>query len=234
MNIGAKIMLAMILVVAASIGEGHEVDDQFNRISLSASAEREVENDLLVANLYAEHQAQKQQDVANHVNKAVRWALDRSKKVAGIKVQTTQYNTSPLYNKQIITGWRARQGIRLESTDAAALSELIGELQDQLLVASINYGVSKQARDQAEEELTSEALAQFTKRSQLIAQSLGRDGFKIVQIHVNTQGGRPVPVSYATRGLARAEAMDAAPAIESGVQSVTVSVNGTVEINAAP
>ena len=229
-NLGSMILL----LITTQLVEGHDMETEYNRISLTASAEREVENDLLVANLYAEHQAQKQQDVANHVNKAIRWALDRSKKVSTVKVQTTQYNTSPLYNKQIIKGWRARQGIRLESTDAAPLGELIGDLQEQLLVASINYGVSKQARDSAEEELTEEALQLFTKRAQQIANTLGRDGFQIVQIHVNTQGGRPVPVSYATRGLARAEAMDAAPAIESGVQNVSVSVNGTVEINAAP
>ena len=151
-----------------------------------------------------------------------------------MKVQTTQYNTFPVYNKQVITGWRARQGIRIESTESTALSDLIGELQAQLLVASINYDVSKQSRDKVEEELTAEALAQFSKRAELIAAELGRDGYQLVQIHVNTQGGRPVPVSYATRGLAAAEAKMASPAIEGGVQSVTVSVNGTVEVNAAP
>lgn len=234
MDIRRKLLFIVGLLVMAHFVEGHEMEAQYNRISLSASAEREVENDLLVANLYAEHQAQKQQDVANHVNKAIRWALERCKGVETVKVQTTQYNTSPLYNKQIINGWRARQGIRLESTDAATLGELIGDLQEQLLVASIDYGVSKQSRDSAEEELTEQALRLFMKRARHISQTLGRDGFQIVQIHVNAQGGRPVPISYATRGLARAEAMDAAPAIESGVQNVSVSVNGTVEINSAP
>ena len=229
-----KFHLLIFLMAITLLVEGHDMENRFNQVSLTASAEREVENDLLIVNLYAEHQAQKQQDVANHVNKAIHWALEKVKKVDGVKVQTTQYNTSPLYNKQIINGWRARQAIRLESMDATRLSELIGDLQERLLVGSINYGVSKQARDLAEEELTQEALAQFTRRATQIAKALGRDGFQIVQIHVNTQGGRPVPMSYAVRGLAKAEAMDAAPAIESGVQNVSVSVNGTVEINVAP
>ena len=229
-----RVISVSILLLAFPLVEAHEMEESINRVSLSASAEREVENDLLIANLYAEHQAQKQQDVSDHVNKAIRWALDKSKNVEGVKVQTTQYNTSPVYNKQVITGWRARQGIRIESMESTALSDLIGELQERLLVASINYDVSKQSRDKVEEELTAEALAQFTKRAKLIAAELGRDGYQLVQIHVNTQGGRPVPVSYATRGLAAAEAKVASPAIESGVQSVTVSVNGTVEVNAAP
>lgn len=229
-----KMISIFVFMLGFLTTEAHEMEESLNRVSLSVSAEREVENDLLIANLYAEHQAQKQQDVSDHVNKAIRWALEKSKSVNGVKVQTTQYNTFPVYNKQVITGWRARQGIRIESTESTALSDLIGELQAQLLVASINYDVSKQSRDKVEEELTAEALAQFSKRAELIAAELGRDGYQLVQIHVNTQGGRPVPVSYATRGLAAAEAKMASPAIEGGVQSVTVSVNGTVEVNAAP
>ena len=58
----------------------------------------------------------------------MRWALDRAKQVAGVKVQTTQYHTNPLYNKKVISGWRARQSIRLESESADQLSDLIGEL----------------------------------------------------------------------------------------------------------
>lgn len=228
-----KVTILMILTLLTFQLGAHEVDDHLNRVSLSASAESEVENDLLVANLYSEHQSQHQKEVSEHVNKAVTWALEKSKKIDGIKVQTTQYNTSPLYNKRVITGWRARQGIRLESTDSASLGDLIGELQEKLLVGSINYGVSKETRDAAEEALTAQALAQFTKRAKMIAEQLGRDSYQIVQIHVNTQGGHPVPVSYATRGLASAEAKVSAPSIDAGVQNVTVSVNGTIEVSAS-
>lgn len=228
-----KLYLCAWIIIASISGEAHEVDDHLNRISLSASAEQEVENDLLIANLYSEHQSQQQQDVADHVNQAIRWAIDKSKKVAGVKVQTTQYNTSPLYNKRVITGWQARQGIRLESKDSAALGDLIGVLQERLLVGSINYSVSKDNRDKAEEALTAEALAQFSKRARLIANELNSDGYQIVQLHVNTQGGHPTPISYASRGLVSAEAKVAAPSIEAGVQNVVVSINGTIELDAS-
>ena len=77
-SLDRMIFAATILLTSLSVG-AHEVDEHLNRVSLSASAEREVENDLLVANLYAEHQSQKQQDVSNHVNKAIHWALEKSK-----------------------------------------------------------------------------------------------------------------------------------------------------------
>lgn len=224
--------LVVIVGVLVSVNlNAHEAESTYDRVSLEASAEREVENDTLVAQLFAEHQAQRQQDVSSAVNEAVRWALERAKKVAAVKVQTTQYNTSPVYTKNVITAWRARQAIRLESTDTDKISELIGELQERLSIGSIDYAVSKAARDAIQDALTAEALAQFKQRAELIARELGRTSYRIVQLHVSTQGGHPQPVAYATRDLAEKEGA-VAPAIEAGVQTVTVHVSGTIEIDA--
>lgn len=225
-----KLLLIPVLIGWATGAVAHDNDPTYDRVSLNASAEQEVENDTLVAILFAEHQAQRQKDVSRVVNEAVRWALDKAKGRAGIKVQTTQYNTSPVYNKNVVTGWRARQSIRLESSDADAIGELIGELQEQLSIGSINYAVSKSARDAVEETLTSAALAQFKRRAELIARDLGRKTYRIVQLHINTQSGGPQPVVYAAR-VAKMEAAPA-PAIEAGVQTVTVDVSGTIEVDA--
>lgn len=216
-----------LLFATLAVG-AHDGDPSYDRISLSASAEREVENDTLVAELYAEHQAQRQRDVSTVVNGAVAWALKKSKGQAGIKVQTTQYNTSAVYNKQTITGWRARQSIRLESTDAEKLSDLIGELQEKLSIGSIRYAVSKAARDAVEETLTSQAIAQFKRRAELVTRDLGRKSYRLVQLNIHAQGGNPRPVAYAARGMA----MDAAaPAIEAGVQTLGVNISGTIEVD---
>lgn len=225
-----KILLILMLLLSATFACAHDTDPTYDRVSLDASAEQEVENDTLVAVLFAEHQAQRQKDVSTVVNEAVRWALDKAKGKSGIKVQTTQYNTSPVYNKKVISGWRARQSIRLESTDADLISDLIGELQERMSIGSINYAVSKSARDAVEEALTSAALEQFKRRAELVARDLGRKSYRIVQLHINTQGGRPQPIAYAAR-VATMEAAQA-PAIEAGVQTVTVAVSGTIEVDA--
>lgn len=225
-----KVLLILMLILSATFAWAHDTDPTYDRVSLDASAEQEVENDTLVAILFAEHQAQRQKDVSTVVNEAVRWALDKAKGKSGIKVQTTQYNTSPVYNKKVISGWRARQSIRLESTDADLISDLIGELQERMSIGSINYAVSKSARDAVEEALTSAALEQFKRRAELVARDLGRKSYRIVQLHINTQGGRPQPIAYAAR-VATMEAAQA-PAIEAGVQTVTVAVSGTIEVDA--
>ena len=227
----AAIAATIITVVSTSAVFAHDVEPTYDRISLSASAEREVDNDLLVTVLFAEHQAPRQQAVSEAVNTAIRWALDKSKATDDIKVQTMHYNTAPVYDKKIITGWRARQSIRLESKDAEKLSDLIGELQERLSIDSVNYAVSKAARDLAEEALTSEALAQYRRRAELVTRDLGRKTYRIVDLNINAQGAHPHQIAYATRGMDAMEAT-AGPAIEAGVQTISVNVSGAIEVDA--
>ena len=197
-----KIMIitAAIAVAHCVAAFAHDGEPIYDRISLSASAEREVENDLLVAVLFAEHQAQRQQTVSAKVNAAVRWALDKSKQSTSIKVQTMRYSTSPIYNKKVITGWRTRQSIRLESKDPGKLSDLIGELQERLSIGSVNYAVSKPARDLAEETLITEALAQFRRRAVLVTQNLGRKTYRADQHQYPRRASCPDYLRCARRG----------------------------------
>ena len=130
----------------------------------------------------------------------------------------------PVYaNGRRIVGWVARQGLRLESQDAEALSELLGELQERVAIQSINYSISEAARDAAEDELIAEALAQFSRRANLIASELGHDGYRIVRINVGTSGGFRAPDTRVMVTAARAGQVEA-PAIEAGTQRMSVTV----------
>ena len=60
----------------------------YDRVDLSASAEREVPNDLLVAVVYAEVEANAQSRAADQVNEAIRWASERARAVRGVTVET--------------------------------------------------------------------------------------------------------------------------------------------------
>jgi predicted secreted protein len=223
------LLLAALGVVATSAAQ----DDAnvYDRVDLSASVEREIDNDLLVAVVFAEVEANNQADAANRVNQSIQWAIDRVRAVTDVELETGRYNTRPVYvNGRRITGWVARQSLRLESRNAGALSELLGELQERVAIESINYDISKAARDAAEDALIAEALQQFNRRAELVARELGRESFRIVRIGIGTSGGRPMPMF---RQDALAASSVAAPPIEAGVQTVTVSVNGTVELNGA-
>ncbi|HMB74633.1 MAG TPA: SIMPL domain-containing protein, partial [Gammaproteobacteria bacterium] len=174
----------------------------YDQISLSASAEREIDNDELVAVVYAQAQAERQVEAADQVNGDIRWALERAQSTRGISAQTLQYNSFPVYsdNRRIIA-WQARQSLRLQSTDSDRLSELVGELQSRVAVESISYQVSRDARAAADDELIAAALATFNRRAALVAEELGRPGYRIVRLDINTGGAGPAPIAFRNRGL---------------------------------
>ena len=205
----------------------------YDRINLMASASAEVENNRLIAIVFSEVEDNDQADAADAVNVAISWAADRARGVDGIEIRTMNYNTRPLYaNGRRIVGWTARQSLRLESQDAEALSDLLGELQEQVAIQSINYGLSDEARDDAEDALIAEALGRFNRRAELISDELGRDGFRIVRINVGTSGVIPNrPFGFEAQS---ARVLEAAPTIEAGTQTMTVSVNGEIELEPAP
>ena len=64
--------------------------------------------------------------VSNHERSSTRFdVVSADPLLAGnVELQTMQYSTRPVYaNGRRIIGWVARQSLRLESTDAEALSE---------------------------------------------------------------------------------------------------------------
>ena len=210
-------------------------DDQtYDQIDLSADARLEIENDLLIATVFAEAEDNDQADAAAAVNEAIAWAADHARRVPGIRLQTTSYTTRPLYaNGRRITGWAARQGLKLESADAEALSALLGELQERVAVQSMSYELSDTARNEAEEQLIADAIAQFDRRANLVARELGREGYRIVRLNVSTQGSNPL-IRTAQARVAEASVSLTPPEIEAGVQTLSVIINGTVELDAEP
>jgi predicted secreted protein len=233
MSRSPKFWLALLASTFACAAVAQVNPPVYDRIELSASAEREIENDLMIAIVYAEVEANNQPRAADEVNQAIRFAADRARATAGVEVQTLQYTTRPVYaNDRRIIGWVARQSLRLESTDAEALSTLLGELQTRVAIESMGSGLSKAARDAAEEALIVEALAQFRQRAALIAAEFERDGYRLVQLNVGSYGAFPEQAMM--RQLGAVSIADvAAPVIEAGVQTVTVSVNGSVELESA-
>jgi predicted secreted protein len=222
--------LLFLLMVMVSIAPAfaHETPLTYNRINLSASAGKEVENDTLVAMLYAQREGNDASQLAEQVNKLIKSAVAKAKQTAGVKVQTQGYSTNPIYRKQVLTGWRVRQSIRLESKDSAALSKLIGDLQKNLSVSSISYTVSPERRKEVEGELISKGIAAFTQRAQQVTKDLGRKEYRLVEMQVNTSG--IAPRQNLTRGMAMEMKAAGAPTLEAGTQRVEVHISGTIEM----
>ncbi len=205
----------------------------FDRIRLTVSADEEVDNDTLVAILFHQRDGQEPSSLADEVNKTITWAVDRAGHVAGVKVQTLHYRQDPVYRNQSLTGWRVRQSIRLEGREVAALSTLIGELQERLSVQSVGYAISPEARREVEDRLIAQALLRFRQRAELIARELGRPEYRIVTMDVSTSGAAPPPMPIRAAAMAAERATVTPPTLSPGVQSVIVHVTATIELQVA-
>jgi predicted secreted protein len=223
-----------VLALAASTGSPALADEPltYDRVTIAYTATRDVDNDTLVAVLYAQREGGDTARLADEVNRAIARAVERARQVEGVKVQTLDYQTSPVYQQASIVGWRVSQSLRIESQDAARLGKLIAELQKDLAVQSVGYAVSPAARRSAEDGLIGEAVEGFEKRAALVAARLGRNGYRLVSVDVDTSGEGLVPRPMRMQARGMALAADAAPpALEAGTQSLSVTIQGTVELN---
>lgn len=200
----------------------------YDRIDLAASVSREVENDTLVAVLFAQKEGNDSAHLAGEVNRLITQAVAIAKQQPAVRVQTPAYRTNPIYNNQHLTGWRVYQSIRLESTDAGAVGKLIGELQKTLGLESVSYTLSPKSREQNETQLVREGIAAFKQRAQLISTEMERPGYRLVRMTVNTSGISPRPILM--RETASMASLSSAPALEAGTQRVEVTINGTIEL----
>lgn len=224
-------LIVFVLCLFAAAAAADDDAPAYDVVQFSVSASAEIDNDVLVVRLAAQHEGASPAVVADAVNEDIAWALQRAKGVTEVSQQTEQYNTYPVYRQQRITGWRARQALKLESENAEALTELTGVLQERLAVESMAYQVSPDRRAEAEAELTDDAIEAFLERGRRIANAFGRADFRLVEIYVDTGQARTPRPMMLSRAMVAESADIAAPNIEGGTQAVTVSVRGSIELS---
>jgi len=218
-----------LFVVTAIAAQPSPQQPFFNVITLEASATADVPTDMLTVTLFTEEQGPDPGAVATRVNARLEEALARAKKEPKIEAHSGSYQTTPVYDRaNQITGWRTRAEIVLESRDFKAVSALAGALQPGLKLGSMQFSLSRQAREAADASLLKEALAKFQERAGAIAKGLGFPGYQLGQINVRNEGPiRPQPIAYRMQAAAVEGGAGPVP-VEGGKNSVTVFVSGSV------
>lgn len=196
-------------------------------IDLSAEASQAVANDQVVAIVYSEETGPAQ-EVARRVNERVSQALSLARRYPAVRAQTSATHTYPIYGKtRRVDAWRMRSDIKLESSDAGAIAELLGKLQQEMAVESVNAQPAETTRQNAEKALTVAAIAAFRAKAELVANALGSP-YSIRQMTLgNSDGFAPVRPMMAVRAMAA----EAAPMpMESGDSRLSVRVSGQIEL----
>lgn len=222
-----KVLLVTLLLLLTGQASSNEDADHYDRVRLSASAQARVENDTVIATLFAQEEGSDAAQLADIVNRRINEALRAVRQHDTIRYQTSSYSSSPVYNKNKIAGWRVSQTIRLESSDMAVMSELLGQLQRTLAVQSITFGISPDLKNRTDDALIVDALEVFERRAKTITRQLGRKNYRIVAIDVSTSGNAHPLRAYEMAAMSDAVA---SPSIEGGERTLQVTVTGQIEM----
>ena len=194
-------------------------------ITVTAAASTDVANDRMHALLRAEADDADPVRAADAVNARMARALSRAKAVNGVEARSAGYSSYQISEPNRPPRWRVSQSLALEGADFAALSALVSQLQgtDGLLLASLQFGVSANARRAADDALTEEAIKRWQARAKTAARAFGATGYRAGRVTVQTNDyGRPQPMLKA--GMAAAAA--APVSVEGGTTELMVTVSG--------
>ncbi len=199
-------------------------------IDLTAEASRPAANDMVRATVFAEASGSNPAELARRANQDIAEGLKVIKAKPGISVKSGRQSTFPVYGQgQKIEGWRMHSELVLESRDTAAVSELLGQLQQmRLAVSGVSQLPTPETRRKVEDEATREAISAFRQRAAVVAEVLGKP-YKIRHLSIQQSGQMPpMPMFRASRATLAADA--APPPLEAGESLLTTNVSGQIEL----
>jgi predicted secreted protein len=206
----------------------HDQETLFNKVNLQANAEREIPNDEMRVVMVTEHQGSKPDQLADLINKDMRWALNESKKFKSIMSSTRSYRTNPIYKNRIITAWQASQELELNGRDFSDITKLVNELQGKLQVRQMTFNPTSESRKAYENELIEDAMKAFKERIEIVKKQMEQKDYRIIDINIQTNNQALPPMRF-TQQAEMSVMSRAAPAVEAGTSKIVVTVSGSVQ-----
>jgi predicted secreted protein len=202
------------------------------RLSFAASASADVVRDVLGVAFSTTREGADAAAVQAALKQALDTALAEARKVAKpgqVDVQTGGFSLYPRHDPKTgkINGWQGSAELQVEGRDAAAIAQLTGRINT-LTIARIGYSLSREAREKAEADITAQAIARYRAKAADYAKQFGYGGYVIGEVNINADEAGPRPM-MAMR-MMKAEAADAPLPTEAGKATVTVNVNGSVQL----
>jgi predicted secreted protein len=219
---------ASVVFSATAAAETAVAEDQ---VSFQVEVGRDVGNDRMLAILNATAEEKKPADLADRINSTMTWALEQARANKQVTLRSGSYQTYPVYgeNRKIVR-WRGRQELQLESQDVDQLSQLVGTLQSQLQMQSLQFSVSHDRRQQVENELIEQALEAYQARAEIVRKSLGAKTYRLMDINIHSAGRSPVIPMRAEAVSTLSRSSVSKPALEQGTSRVDVQVSGKIRL----
>ncbi|HEY6511486.1 MAG TPA: SIMPL domain-containing protein [Burkholderiaceae bacterium] len=202
-------------------------------LTLATSAALEVPYDIMAMTLSTTREGSDAAAVQNQLRQAIDSALVEARKAqrpGQIEVRTGAFSLSPRYGPKSpnITGWVGQAELVLEGRDMSAIAQLAGRLNT-LTVARVGYALARETRERVESDAAAQAIAKFRARAADYAKQFGYAGYTVREVHVGTSEPPISPPMPRARMMAAAAADESIP-VEAGKATVTVQVNGSVQM----
>ena len=209
----------------------------YNVVSFSESAVATINKDLMTANLRIQEDGTNRQTVSNTVTNRLNALNARIKADKSLKSELVGRSVYPRYNKQKIVGYTDTAYIQVESKDFQALNKLIAASQNEAALENVDFSVSAEKRSETVNNLSRQALKNFTARAQVLSDTLGFGGrYKIVNINIQSDFrsyAKTAAAPMMARGIGGMQAEAAAPEMdiaEPGTEEIVQTVNGSVQM----
>lgn len=209
----------------------------FNIVSLSATARKNVERDLMEVILSVEERNSSRETAGNRVTERSNRVLQAARADKHLQSALTARHAYPDYAKSSQKPmWHEEAQISVSSRDFEALSRFIAAVQKDAAVQSLDFKVSLTAKQKLQDQLTAEAVTEFRRKAQHITRALGAQNYRIVQLNIgNASDNNFVQNIYQARSdiEERAAVMKSAAIIgdtEAGHQDIFLNVSGSIQV----
>ncbi|MGP5551228.1 MULTISPECIES: SIMPL domain-containing protein [Psychrobacter] len=229
----AALTTGTALLLTTMMGYAHAEPTGYDQLTFQTEVKEEIQNDEVRASLYKKAQATDSKTLATTLNTAINNAMKIAKRYPSVTVSTGQQRTYPRYDKNDkIIGWTGQANIDLKSTDFAATSQLIADLQETLVMDNLNFGVSDTKKDALEQKLMTDASRAFQQQAKNLTRAWDARGYRVVSVNLNTGSNYPRPM-YSSMNMKAGVADESVPSqnFESGNSTISVTANGTIELN---
>lgn len=202
-------------------------------VNLSASASVDVPQDWMTLVFTTTREGADAGAVQSQLKQAVDAALAQARQVAKpgeVEVHTGAFSVYPRYgSKGSIASWQGSTELIVEGRDMPAIAKLSGQIGS-MSIARVSYGLSREAREKVENEVTASAIAKFRAQAEHFTRLFGYGSYTLREAHVGSEGQQP-PMMYAARAAKMEMAGDgAALPTEAGKSTVTATVSGSIQM----
>lgn len=253
------VLLATLLGAASAAAQTLALPPPLNVLLLAADASSEVVQDTLTIALQTTREGADAAAVQSQLRQTLDAALAEARKAVRpgqLAVRTGAFSIYPRYAvKPVagngIVGWQGRAELLLEGRDIGAISQLAGRLGNLggsgnlagstsagvaanpagLTVSRVVFSLSREAREAAETEVATRAIAAFKARADSYARQFGFGAYSLREVSVGSSDvAAPVAQMRSTRAMS-AQAADESQPVEAGKATVTVNVSGSIQLS---